>query len=113
MKPLLDTVNPSRESFLKPRKLLKNPKWNPENRRDSSNQAVPYPNNQRNEQGNQNDNNGNFQSQNNHATPKRLLKPQQEKILTQEEAKKYLKLAKDDKPLARRLAKADGWTIPD
>lgn len=47
------------------------------------------------------------------ATGKRLLKPREEKILTDDEAKNYLKKARGDRSAARRLATADGWTIPE
>jgi hypothetical protein len=47
------------------------------------------------------------------ATPKRLLRPRTEKVLTDVEAKNYLKKARGDRSKARQLAVADGWTIPE
>jgi hypothetical protein len=44
---------------------------------------------------------------------KRLLKPRTEKVLTDVEAKNYLKKARGDRSKARQLAVADGWTIPE
>jgi hypothetical protein len=65
------------------------------------------------ENNNQNGYGRNLQGKNNQATPRKLLKSKPEKILTPEKAKEYLKQAKGDRNLARRLAKADDWTIPE
>ena len=117
---LLNSANPRRESFLRPRKLLKNPKRSPQDSRNPSNNAVAYPDNYRNEQGDQNNNNRDFQSQLNHTSPNRILGRKREtKVLSEQDARRYLKAARQRFPndetrarnQARLMAQADGFTI--
>ena len=47
-----------------------------------------------------------------HTTPHRILGRKREtKVLSEQDARRYLKAAKGDRNLARRLATRDGWTI--
>lgn len=69
------------------------------------------PQNNGNEQGNQNNDNRNLNGQQNHTTPKKLLKTREAKIPTKEILMDYLRKAKGDKDKARRQATADGYDI--
>jgi hypothetical protein len=81
----------------------------PANARPNSGQNhMSQPRNNGQQNNGQNYSTSNFK----HTTPKTLLKARQEKILTDDEAKNYLKKARGNRSKARQMAIADGWTIP-
>jgi hypothetical protein len=92
--------------------LFKKPKTTMENGGGNDNRHLNQPNNNGNKENYQNNNAGNVERRGNQGTPKKILGTRVAKVLTDAEAKKYLKKAGNDPEKARRLARLDGWTIP-